>query len=434
MTTTVLSPGKDGAGVIRRTILPGGLRVVTETIPTVRSVSVGMWVGIGSRDEAPEHMGATHFLEHLLFKGTPRRDALEITAAIEGIGGDINAFTAKEYTCYHARVLDSDLPLVVDVLADLVTSSLIEPEWVDAERSVILEEIAMYDDDPSDVVHEQFSQELYGDTPLGRPTLGTFESINALSRDRIVEYYRRYYTPPNTVVAAAGNLDHDRVVALVAEAYDRAGALGPAGAAPSTPRLTGPGAEQRVGRRIIDRPTEQANLVVGTLGVHRTDERRFALGVLNSALGSGMSSRLYQEIREKRGLAYSVYSYSAQYADSGEFGVYAGCLPSKIEDVLTICREELAKVARRGITDDEIAQGKGKMRGGLVLGLEETGSRMSRLGKGELVYERQLTVDEVLGRIDAVTRDEVTAIAAEILSRPMTLSLVGPFGDTEISF
>lgn len=434
MTTTVLSPGKDGAGVIRRTVLPGGLRVVTETIPTVRSVSVGMWVGIGSRDEAPEHMGATHFLEHLLFKGTPRRDALQITAAIEGIGGDINAFTAKEFTCYHARVLDTDLPLVVDVLADLVTSSLIEPEWVDAERGVILEEIAMYDDDPTDVVHEQFSQELYGDTPLGRPTLGTFESINALSRDRIVEYYRRYYTPPNTVVAAAGNLDHDRVVALVSEAYDRVGALGPAGVPAAAPRLSGPGAEQRRGRRIIDRPTEQANLVVGTLGVHRTDERRFALGVLNAALGSGMSSRLYQEIREKRGLAYSVYSYTAQYADTGEFGVYAGCLPSKIDDVLAICRTELSKVAEQGITDDEIVQGKGKMRGGLVLGLEDTGSRMSRLGKGELVYERQLTVDEVLSRIDAVTRDEVDAIAAEILSRPMSLTLVGPFGATEIDF
>ncbi|GII86432.1 putative zinc protease [Sphaerisporangium siamense] len=430
MTTTTLHPGRDGAGVVRRTVLPGGLRVVTETMPTVRSVAVGMWVGIGSRDEAPEHTGATHFLEHLLFKGTPTRDALEISAAIEGIGGEINAFTAKEYTCYYARVLDEDLPLAIDVLADVVTSSLITEDDVESERGVILEEIAMHDDDPSDAVHEAFSAELYGDVPLGRPILGSVESINTLSRERIAEYYRRYYLPPYTVVSVCGNVSHERVVELVAAAYERAGALGGT-AEPVLPRVAGPGAGPRPGVRLVDRSTEQANLVLGTTALSRTDDRRFALGVLNAALGGGMSSRLFQEIREKRGLAYSAYSYTTQYSDTGQFGVYVGCLPGKIDDVLKICREEISRVVAESITEEEIARGKGQMRGGLVLGLEDTGSRMSRIGKSELVYDTLMSVDEVLARIEAVTPEEIAAVGREILSQPLTLAVIGPYGDKD---
>ncbi|MEU7987951.1 pitrilysin family protein [Streptosporangium canum] len=431
--TTTLHPGKDGAGVVQRTVLPGGLRVVTESMPTVRSVAVGMWVGIGSRDEAPEHMGSSHFLEHLLFKGTPTRDALEISAAIEGIGGEINAFTAKEYTCYYARVLDEDLRVAIDVLADVVTSSLITPEDVEAERGVILEEIAMHDDDPSDMVHEQFSAEMYGDTPIGRPILGTVESINAASRDRIAEYYRRYYLPTHTVVSVAGNVTHEQVVALVAAAYERAGALG-GDASPIAPRVSGPGAEARPGVRVVHRPTEQANLVLGTTGLTRTDERRFALGVFNAALGGGMSSRLFQEIREKRGLAYSAYSYTSSYADTGQFGIYVGCLPSKIDEVLKICREEVLRVVADGITEEEIVRGKGQMRGGLVLGLEDTGSRMSRIGKGELVYDELLSVDDVLARIEAVTPEQISEVAGDVLNRPMTLAVIGPYEDKDFGW
>jgi len=431
--TTTLYPGKDGAGVVRRTVLPGGLRVVTETMPTVRSVAVGIWVGIGSRDEAPEHMGATHFLEHLLFKGTPTRNAMEISASIEGIGGEINAFTAKEYTCYYARVLDEDLAIAIDVLADVVTSSLLAPEDVESERGVILEEIAMHDDDPADLVHEEFSAELFGDTPIGRPILGNEESINALTRDRIGEYYRRFYVPSRTVVSVVGNVDHERVVDLVAAAYERAGALhGPAEPAP--PRIGGPGVPQRSGVRVIARPTEQANLVLGTTAYPRTDERRFALGVLNAALGGGMSSRLFQEIREKRGLAYSTYSFTAHYADTGQFGIYAGCLPSKIDEVLKICRDEMARVLTEGLTPEEIARGKGQMRGGLVLGLEDTGSRMSRIAKSELVYERLMPVDEVLARIAAVTPEDVAAVAQDVFNRPLTLAVIGPYEDRDFGF
>jgi predicted Zn-dependent peptidase len=431
--TTTLHPGKDGAGVVQRTVLPGGLRVVTESMPTVRSVAVGMWVGIGSRDESPEHMGASHFLEHLLFKGTPTRDALEISAAIEGIGGEINAFTAKEYTCYYARVLDEDLRVAIDVLADVVTSSLITPEDVEAERGVILEEIAMHDDDPSDAVHEQFSAELYGDTPIGRPILGTVESINEVTRDRIAEYYRRYYLPMHTVVSVAGNVNHEQVVALVAAAYERAGALG-GDASPVSPRLSGPEIEARSGIKVVHRPTEQANMVFGTTALVRTDERRFALGVFNAALGGGMSSRLFQEIREKRGLAYSTYSYTSAHADTGQFGIYVGCLPSKIDDVLKICREEVLRVVADGLSEEEIFRGKGQMRGGLVLGLEDTGSRMSRIGKGELVFDELLSVDEILSKIEAVTPEEIAEVAGDVLGRPMSLAVIGPYEDKDFSW
>jgi predicted Zn-dependent peptidase len=416
--------------VVRRTVLPGGLRVVTETMPTVRSAAVGIWVGIGSRDEDLVDAGATHYLEHLLFKGTRRRSALEISAAVDAVGGDLNAFTAKEYTCYYARVLDSDLPLAVDVVSDMVTGSLIQEEDVEAERGVILEEIAMRDDEPSDLVHDEFSTALYGDVPLGRPILGTVDSINSLTAGGIGRYYRERYLPANLVVAVAGNVDHDEVLRHVNEAFERT--LGDEGL-PSPPRIGGTGAAPNPGVRLIPRQTEQANLILGTIGVSRTDDRRFALGVLNSALGGGMSSRLFQEVREKRGLAYSVYSYTSQYADTGAFGVYAGCQPGKIDEVLTICREEVAKVAEHGLTDEELSRGKGQLRGSMVLGLEDTGSRMSRIGKSELVYDELLSVDEVLARIDAVSLDDIRAVARDVLAQPMTLTVVGPFEDREFT-
>jgi predicted Zn-dependent peptidase len=426
-TTRTLHRGDGGGGLVRHTVLPGGLRVVTEAMPTVRSVTVGVWVGVGSRDEAPSLAGASHYLEHLLFKGTPRRDALAISAALDAVGGEMNAFTSKEYTCFYARVLDSDLPLAVDVVGDLVTSSLIRAADVDAERGVILEEIAMHEDDPTDMVHDQFAQVLFGDGPLGRPVLGTVESIESIGRSAINGYYRRRYRPQDMVVAVAGNLDHASVVRQVRKAFDAAGMLD-GDASPTEPRrgrllTTSPGV------RVVRRTTEQANVVLGGPGVARTDERRFALGVLNAALGGGMSSRLFQEVREKRGLAYSVYSYHAQYADTGLFAVYAGCVPRKVDDVLAICREELAKAAATGITIEELDRGKGQLRGSMVLGLEDTGSRMSRIGKAELVYGEQLSVDQVLARIDQVTLDDVSAVAADVLTATPTLAVVGPFDE-----
>ncbi|MEU6176188.1 pitrilysin family protein [Streptantibioticus parmotrematis] len=424
-TTTVLK-GDAGVGTVRRTVLPGGLRVVTESIPGVRSVTFGIWVGVGSRDETPALNGATHYLEHLLFKGTGRRSALEISAAIDAVGGEMNAFTAKEYTCYYARVLDSDLPLAVDVICDMLTGALITPQDVDAERGVVLEEIAMTEDDPGDQVHDLFNTAMLGDSPLGRPVLGTVETVNALTRPRISRFYRKHYDPTHLVVAAAGNLDHATVVRQVRRAFEEAAALDDTTAVPVGPRC-GTKAIRATGRvEVLDRGTEQAHVVLGMPGLSRTDERRWALGVLNTALGGGMSSRLFQEIREKRGLAYSVYSYTSSFADCGLFGVYAGCQPRRTGEVLKICREELYDVAENGLSDEELTRAVGQLAGSTVLGLEDTGALMNRIGKSELCWGEQLSVDDMLGRIRAVTPDEVRAVARDVLGQRPSLAAIGP--------
>ncbi|MGK5628050.1 M16 family metallopeptidase [Streptomyces sp. URMC 123] len=429
--TKTLLKGENGIGTVRRTVLPGGLRVVTETLPTVRSATFGIWARVGSRDETPTLNGATHYLEHLLFKGTERRSALDISAAIEAVGGEMNAFTAKEYTCYYARVLDTDLPLAIDVVCDMLTGSLIDEEDVDAERGVILEEIAMTEDDPGDCVHDLFAHTLYGDSPLGRPVLGTVETVNGLTRDRIARFYRKHYDPTHLVVAAAGNVDHARVVRQVRAAFERAGALGRTDAEPVAPR-SGSRTIRTAGRvELLGRKTEQAHVVLGMPGLPRTDERRWALSVLNTALGGGMSSRLFQEVREKRGLAYSVYSYTSGFADSGLFGVYAGCRPGQVRDVLKICRDELDHVAAHGLDDEELRRAIGQVAGSTVLGLEDTGALMNRIGKGELVWGEQMSVDEMLARISAVTADEVREVARDVLGHRPSLAVIGPLTDRQ---
>ncbi len=425
--------GSDGdGGVVRRTVLPGGLRVVTQTLPAARSVTYGVWVGVGSRDEGRTQAGASHYLEHLLFKGTRRRNALEISAAIDAVGGEMNAFTGKEYTCYYARVLDTDLPLAIDVVSDLVTSSRVATRDVESERGVILEEIAMHDDDPADEVHDEFASVVFGDSPLGRPILGTVESIEGLSRSTIHRYYTGRYRPQDMVVAVAGSLAHDDVVAQVRAAFGAAGFLD-GDSRPSRPRTDKPGGGKAFDAdgllKVVSRPTEQANVLIGVPGVSRTDERRYALGVLNTALGGGMSSRLFQEVREKRGLAYSVYSGLSHYADAGLFSVYAGCLPPKIDEVLRICRDELAAVATDGLTEEELARGKGQLRGNIVLGLEDPAARMMRLGKTELLSDEWLSIGQTLDRIAAVTAEEVEQVCAEMLAERPSVAIVGPFDE-----
>lgn len=422
--TTVTLEESPGS-VVRRTVLPGGLRVVTEQMAGVRSAAVGVWVGVGSRDERASSHGASHFLEHLLFKGTPERSALEISLALDAVGGEFNAFTTKEYTCFHARVLDSDLPLAIDVLGDMITSSSIASDDVEAERDVILDEIAMHDDDPDDVVHNLFAAQAYGaDAPLGRGIAGTTASIEALSRDQIRRFYKKHYRPANMVVSAAGNLDHATVVRLVRKAFGRGGFLS-GNEAPVPPRA-GRSVRLHAGSAAEARPFEQVNLVLGMPGLARDDDRRFALSVLTATLGGGTSSRLFQEVRERRGLAYSVYAFASSHAETGLVGVSVGCLPSKVDEVLRVVRSELATLARDGITAEELAVGKGQLRGGLVLGLEDSASRMSRIGKAELVHTELLTIDDVLGRIDAVTLEDCRAVAAEVFAGPEILALVGP--------
>ncbi len=427
-TTVTLLKGAGGS--VRRTVLPGGARVVTEAMPDVRSAAFGVWVGVGSRDETPIQAGASHFLEHLLFKGTDSRTALDISSSIESVGGEMNAFTAKELTCFYARVLDTNLPLAIDVITDMMTSSVVRAADVDGERNVVLEEMAMRDDDPSDLVHDEFASALLGDTPIGRPIIGSLESINSMSRRVVHGYYKRRYLPQDIVFAAAGNLDHATVVRQVKKALAGSGWLD-GDALPSQPRPTGSLIKAKAGARLIKRESEQVNVVLGVPSITHDDPRRFAMNVLNAILGGGMSSRLFQEVREKRGLAYSVYSYHQPFADAGIFGVYAGCPPKRFEDVVEICRQQLDEIKLHGVTQDELDRNKGQVRGGTVLSLEDSGSRMSRIGRAELVHGQLKSIDELLASIDAVTSKDVSDLASELLEAPLSIAAVGPFDSVD---
>lgn len=410
---------------MRRTVLPNGLRILTECVPGVRSVSFGVWVDVGSRDETPRQTGSAHFLEHLLFKGTRTRSAWEISSSIEAVGGEMNAFTAKEYTCFYARVLDTDTALAVDVVCDLVTEGLLAAPDIESERAVILEEIAMNEDDPGDVVHDLFMQTYYGSSPLGRSILGSEDSIRELSARGIRSFYQRNYVPSRMVVAAAGSVDHDEIVRLVRRAFAERDVPSSPDVRPEVTRgVRLPG---RGSTAVLSRPLEQANLVLGFGGISRTDERRYAIGVLNAALGGGMSSRLFQRVREERGLAYSVYSFVSSFRDSGFTGIYAGCLPTKVPEVVDVCRAVIEEVVRGGLTGEELRRGKGQVKGGVVLGQEDTGARMSRIAKGELLYDEIPSIDDVLSRVDAVTADDISELAADLLSVEPTYAVIGPF-------
>ena len=427
-TTRTLLTATDG-GLVRRTVLPGGLRVVTEAMPGVRSATIGIWVGVGSRDEVPTLAGASHFLEHLLFKGTPNRSAVEISSALEAVGGEMNAFTSRELTCFHARVIDSDLPLAIDVLSDMVTSSVLAATDVDVERGVILEEIAMNDDDPDDVVHNLIAAQSWSGSRLGAPVAGDPTTVETLTRRQVAGYYQRRYRPESMVVSVAGNIDHDAVVGQVRKAFESAGMLDDPAATPAPARRGGRTVPFSSGVSVLERATEQANVVLALSGLARGDERRHALGVLNAAMGGGMSSRLFQEVREKRALAYAVYSFTSQYADAGMVGVYAGCAPAKIDDVLEVCRDELANIAANGLSAEELERGKGQLRGGLVLGLEDPASRMARIGKADLLHGQLASIDGLLASIEAVSLDDIRDVAGDLLASEPALAVVGPFDD-----
>lgn len=422
--TEVLDPGTDGC-VVTRTVLPSGLRVITERMPGLRSASVGLWVGVGSRDEHGPQAGAAHYLEHLLFKGTARRDATEIAEEIDAVGGELNAFTAKEHTCFYAHVVDNDLDLAVDLVSDVVFDARCEQSDVDTERQVVLEEIAIRDDDPEDLLHEEFTAALLGAHPLGRPVLGTQESITAMTRATLVDFWRTHYQRPRMVLAVAGNVEHQRVLDAVAP-------FAGTGTAVPTPVRRGRaelGTEPALVLRHDD--CEQAHLMIGVPGLDRHDERRYVMSVLNAGLGGGMSSRLFQEVRERRGLAYSVYSSVGSYADTGSLCVYVGCQPERLGQTVSVVAEVLRGVADGGLTEAEINRGRGQLRGGLVLGLEDSASRMTRIGKGELNHGDHLSVAETLAGIEAVTRDEVADLARELLHQPMRVAVVGPYADLD---
>lgn len=416
-----------GGSIVRRSALPSGLRVLTEQVPGAVSASVGFWVPVGSRDESDDAYGSTHFLEHLLFKGTRTRSAFDIAVAFDEVGGEHNALTAKEHTCYHAKVRDRDLPMAIDVLADMVTSSLIDADEFEHEREVILEELAMADDDPGDVAGERLSALVHGDHALGRPIGGTPASIRAVSRDRVVAHYREHYEPRELVVTVAGAVDHDAVVAQLQEALERYGwALGEAEPLPRRDRTPSPMGVG--GLAVVERPLEQVSLMIGGPCMRASDPRRATLSVLNAVLGGGMSSRLFQEIRERRGLAYSVYSFASGYADAGLFGMAAGCAPRKAPEVAALMVAELERMAE-GVLPDELRRAKGQLSGGSALALEDTDTRMARLGRAELTLGEFVDIDAALERIDAVSDADVRALAAELAGAPRSVAAVGRVPD-----
>ncbi len=421
--TTVLERGADGS-VVTLSVVPGGLRVITESVPGARSASVGIWVGVGSVDETPKLAGASHYLEHLLFKGTTRRSGREIATTIDAIGGELNAFTSHEYTCYYAHVLASSAELAVDIVCDVVLDAVITSADVDVERQVILEEIAMRDDDPEDTLGDAFAAALFAGHPVADPVIGSEQTISAMRRTQIAGYYKRRYSPDKMVVSVAGGIDHGEVVRWVRKAF---GPRLQADVAPDLPRLGRGTAKARSDVLVIDRDTEQAHICVGVPAPGRSDPGRYAMSVLAAALGGGMSSRLFRTIREEHGLAYSCYAATSGYADVGSFSVYAGCQPENLGTVSRLIGLELASVAADGLGTRELARVHGQLAGGLILGLEDTESKMSRIGKNLLVRNEYRSVADELAAIAAVDADQVARLAARLLTQPLTAAVVGPY-------
>jgi predicted Zn-dependent peptidase len=407
------------------TVLDNGLRVISETMTGVRSVAVGCWVDTGSRDELPNEAGASHFLEHLLYKGTEQFSARHISESFDAMGAEANAFTAKDHTCFWARMLDRDVRTGFELLAGMLQAPAFRPTEIDSERQVVVEEINMNDDDPSEVAFEEFSQAVFSSHPLEPPILGTRASIRAMGRDDLQGYWKRRYGVGSTVIAMTGAIQHDQVVSLVEEFFGGWG--GEAVDHETAPHVM----KSRV--RLQRRETEQAHLVIGGRGLTRQDPRRFADNILNHVLGGGLSSRLFQTIREDRGLAYAIYSFKFGFVDAGAWGVYVGTTPQQTGTCLRLIGDELNKVVEDEITDKELVRAKGSLRGSLALSMEDPSSRMVRLGKDELSGGPHLTIDERMAAIEAVTVEEVHAVATEQLAAPRVIGAVGPFdvGDLE---
>ncbi len=409
------------------TTLSNGLRVLTESMPAVRSASIGIWADVGSALEAPAQRGISHLVEHMLFKGTTRRTAREIAESMDGVGGNLNAFTDKEATCYYAKVIDRHVPLALDVLADMFLHSTFDPNELAKEQNVVLEEIKMYEDSPDELIHDLFLQTLWKGSSLGDPTIGFAESIVGVTPDDLRAHMRAHYAPNSVLVTAAGNVDHAQFVAEVARQF--AGFTG----AVSLPPPEAPSAHPATFVRQKD--SEQAYVVVGSQGLSARDERRYALSVLDTVLGGGMSSRLFQEIREKRGLVYTVYSFQAAYRAAGLFGVYAGTSPEKVQACIDVIAEQFRAIAAEPVGAAELQLAKEHLKGNLTLALESSSSRMIRLGRNELAFGRQIGAEEVEARIDAVTAADVQSLAAELLApEALGLCVIGPVDERAIAW
>ena len=406
-------------GTVVRDVLDGGLRLITETMPHVRSVTLGVWLTRGSRHETDERGGIAHFVEHMLFKGTDTRSAEDIAQAIDSIGGQLDAFTAKEYASYYIKVLDEHVPLAVDLLSDILRRPAFAADEIEREKKVILEEIKMVEDTPDDLVHELFTQHFWEGHPLARPILGSPETVEALTRETIIDYFGRAYVAPNMIIAAAGNLNHDRVRDLVLQAFDGLTAAGD--------RPNGP--VPRVSPQVITRvkELEQSHLCLGTNSYPQRHDDRYVSYILNTVLGGSMSSRLFQNIREKRGLAYSVFSGLSAYRDAGNITIYAGCANEAVGEVIDLCVEELKAIKRAPVAESELRRAKDHLKGSLMLSLENTASRMSHLARQEIYFDRHFGLDETLAGIEAVSTGDIQRVATDLFSNgSLAATVVGP--------
>ncbi|MDH4140451.1 MAG: insulinase family protein [Coriobacteriia bacterium] len=409
----------------RKTVLPNGITVLTEPMDTVRSVALGIWLAVGSRDESSAEAGMSHFMEHMMFKGTPTRTAAQISEAFDGLGAELNAFTSKEYTCYYCRLVDEHLPTAVEVLSDMVVRSLLDESACQSEREVVIEEIARTEDTPDDHIHELFANTLWPDHPIGLPVLGNRDTVGGFDQGKAVTFREKHYVTGNCVVAAAGSVDHDSLVELVDD--NLALVQGPRSERPRAESVTRPQLA------VLTKETEQAHICYGGTSLNSRHEDRFIFSIIDTVLGGGMSSRLFQEIREKKGLAYSVYSFHSLYQDTGQFAVYAGTRPANAEQVVRLIQTEIERVRTSGVTAKELVRAKESIKGHLVLALESTRNRMTRLGKNESTGGELLSVDEIVQRIDVVTEEDVRRVSEEVFSSEKVLALIGPFASEDVA-
>jgi len=417
--------GRPPKSSVRKSRLPNGIRVLTEPIPQFSSATIGIWVENGSRFESPTQNGISHFLEHMLFKGTERRTAFEVAEEIESLGGSLNAFTGREVTCYHAKVLSEHLPIAVDVLSDIFLHSTFPEEEIERERTVVLAEISEVEDSPDQYVQVLFDERFWPDDPLSRPICGTAETVSGMSRADFVAFVQERYRPDRVVISAAGGVDHDW---LVDEVGKRFGHLGGTANRPAE-GLPAPALQLGVHQK----PLEQVQMMLGMPGLSAVDEERYAAFVLNTALGDGMSSRLFQEVREKRGKAYSIYSYFDSFSNTGSFGIYAALRADSIAEVVEIVRAELAKLEREGLPPDELERAKNQIKGGMLLSLESTAARMRRLAINEIYFGRNIEPHEVAASISAVSSDDVLAMAGRLFrDGRMAAALLGNVADTAL--
>lgn len=411
--------------MFRKTILDNGIRILTQRRPDTRAVSIGVWVENGSRHEPSGTAGVSHFVEHLLFKGTERRTAQEIAEVMDSVGGVINAFTGKEYTCYYAKVLDDHLPLAVDVLSDIFLNSIFDPEEIERERSVILQEIAQADENPEDFVHDLFSLDYFGEHALGRPICGTIETVSAMQREDLVKFVAERYAPHRVIITVAGNVDHETIVAALAE-FSRL--------APRDTAAPVSAPQSRSGVFHHPRSLEQIHICMGVPGLPHAHDQRYVAHILNTLLGGGMSSRLFQEVREKRGKAYSVYSFLSSYSDLGYLAVYAATKPEWTNEVIDIVTSEMKSIAQGKVAEEEFRRARNQLVGNTLLGLETTDAWMSHIARSEIYHGEQVTLEDIAEGVRAVSYEELTDFAASLLNPDTTaVTLLGDLSEDRIS-